>query len=224
MWGQTWGQLVWGQTASVPSLGGWGTLVLGVLLGMTAVLALRRVGARAAGVLVLAVALIVPIAARALPFTFANGTIADADQVNANFAAVNVTTSRISLPMEQTFAKLQGPAFLFVGSTVNIATTATQRMTGAVTSSFFLEGTGGTLYDALCYRPSGTTQALVSFAGGHSENARSLLASSASGTTTVTDTVVPGAGTWEVGRCLVNQANSILHVTVMTGWVQVTPQ
>jgi hypothetical protein len=38
--------------------------------------------------LALALALLLPISARALPFTFTNGTVADANQVNANFAAV----------------------------------------------------------------------------------------------------------------------------------------
>jgi hypothetical protein len=41
-----------------------------------------------AGTIALAVALLLPISARALPFNFTNGTVADANQVNANFAAV----------------------------------------------------------------------------------------------------------------------------------------
>src|ERR1700748_3811398 len=91
MWGHNWGQMLWGGGArGVPALSFW---AVGVLCGALLVLGLRflRAQRRALGVTALLLALAVPLTARAtvaLPFTFANNTIADATQVNANFNAV----------------------------------------------------------------------------------------------------------------------------------------
>jgi hypothetical protein len=164
----------------------------------------------------LAVALIVPVAARALP-----SATPEATQLNTKAAAP--TTARISLSTPEAIQKATGPGFRFVGSTANLTTTATQRILGAATISFSVTGTGGTVWEALCYKAAGTTQYVTPFAGGTTASNRYVLSGSGtSGTSTVTDSVVPGAGTWEVGRCLVNQANSVLNVTEMTGWFQVT--
>jgi hypothetical protein len=88
MWGQKWGQMVWGTAASaVPAVGLWGILLLGCLLGIFAVLYLRN--ARKVGLAVSLLVLLVPLSALAsVPFIFANGAVADATQINANFAAV----------------------------------------------------------------------------------------------------------------------------------------
>jgi hypothetical protein len=69
-------------------------MLLGALLTAIGVRAVR--GRRHAAALVLtAILLVVPLAAFAgslvLPFTFSNGTIADANAVNANFAAVETS-------------------------------------------------------------------------------------------------------------------------------------
>jgi hypothetical protein len=81
--------MIWG-APSVPAMTFWGSVVLCALL-LVVGLRLLRGRRRAIGGAVLAVALMAPLAARAitLPFTFANGTVADATQVNANFAALN---------------------------------------------------------------------------------------------------------------------------------------
>jgi hypothetical protein len=67
----------------------WGSVVLCALL-LVVGLRLLRGRRRAIGGAVLVLALVAPLAARAvtLPFTFTNGTVADASQVNANFAAL----------------------------------------------------------------------------------------------------------------------------------------
>jgi hypothetical protein len=97
MWGQTWGHLIWGTSASaaVPALPGGALLLLAGLLLFVG----YRVGRRqraprwmAAGI-GLAVALLPIVVAHAtstfgVPFTFTNGTVADASQVNQNFSAV----------------------------------------------------------------------------------------------------------------------------------------
>jgi hypothetical protein len=88
MWGLNWGQMIWGQATPVPALGFWGLMVLLAALGGLGLRRLRGGRPRLLGGLALVLALLVPISARALPFTFTNGTVADANQVNANFAAL----------------------------------------------------------------------------------------------------------------------------------------
>jgi hypothetical protein len=88
MWGQHWDTMIWGRAASVPALSWWGVLLLGAVLGGVGVQYLRKARPRTIGLTVLALALAIPLSARALPFTFTNGTVADANQVNANFAAL----------------------------------------------------------------------------------------------------------------------------------------
>jgi hypothetical protein len=88
MWGLNWGQMIWGQGTPVPTLGFWGLMVLLAALGALGVRRLRGGRPRLVGGIALGLLLLMPISARALPFTFTNGTVADADQVNANFAAV----------------------------------------------------------------------------------------------------------------------------------------
>lgn len=87
MWGQKWGQMSWNAVSSVPALGGWAILLLGCLLGIVAVLCLRS--ARKVGLMVSLLMLLIPLSALAgVPFIFVSGTVADAAQVNQNFAAV----------------------------------------------------------------------------------------------------------------------------------------
>lgn len=66
----------------------WPAVLLGFLLGAAAVVLHRR---RILGRVPLALALLVPtvtVLAAAVPFRFSNGTVADADDVNANFDAL----------------------------------------------------------------------------------------------------------------------------------------
>jgi hypothetical protein len=89
--------MVWGHAsvATTPATMFWTTLLLGVLLGALGVTQLRGARPRTIGVVVLMLAVITPVVARALPpalNTFTNGMVADATQVNANFATVNIAT------------------------------------------------------------------------------------------------------------------------------------
>jgi hypothetical protein len=87
MWGQKWGEMIWNRASAVPAIGLWGALVLGCVIGMVAVVLLRS--ARKTGLLVSLLVLLLPLTAVAtVPFVFTRGTIADASQVNTDFAAV----------------------------------------------------------------------------------------------------------------------------------------
>jgi hypothetical protein len=225
MWGQNWGQLVWGKAAAVPVLGWWGALLLGAVLGVLGVRFLRKVPPRTAAWFVMALALLIPLAAAAnLPFTFTNGTVADANQVNANFAAVNVTTARIY--QETSTVIPPAPGFAFAGPFATLTTTAAQRITGAVTLTLFASQGGNVFSEALCYRQSLGGGALQTFPGGGSiDGLVEPPTANVTEPSTITDTVVPGAGTWDVGPCIGNGTGSVnLTVSRAAGWFQVTPQ
>jgi len=88
MWGQKWGALVWGSTQAVPALTPWMILVLGCLLGIAAVVALRN--ARKTALFVSALILLVPLAALAdFPHPkFTDGTIAHGYEVSDDLKAL----------------------------------------------------------------------------------------------------------------------------------------
>jgi hypothetical protein len=127
--------MIWGTAASAPAIGFWGVLLLGALLGATGVLISRR---RRPGALALACMLLgvlVPLVALAagprllLPHTFANGTVADATQVNGNFIALSQ-----ALQSSQMGSAGTGPTAVSVGNTVIVGSTS-QTFTGALGGS-----------------------------------------------------------------------------------------
>lgn len=90
MWSQNWGEMVWG-TVAVPGLAPWGLLLLGMAIPTAGWLLARRLRGRSLAAALLLGIVVVPVAAWAavtLPHSFTNGTAADADEVNANFAAL----------------------------------------------------------------------------------------------------------------------------------------
>jgi hypothetical protein len=91
-WGnEVWGVMIWGDASPLPGLGFLGLAALIAVLAATATWTLRRrrTGLALTSMLVLlAIPLAVAAGTLTLPNTFLNGTIADANQVNANFDAV----------------------------------------------------------------------------------------------------------------------------------------
>ena len=92
MWGENWGTMMWGgapaaiEQVQVP-IGPWALLLLGFLLGVSAVLSRRYCVVRMVPLLVVVLVPMMSVAANLI--TFANGTTADAGEVNANFAVLN---------------------------------------------------------------------------------------------------------------------------------------
>ena len=90
MWGNNWGEIIWGGggvTVQVP-FGPWALLLLGFILGICAVIANRYRGARLLPLMVLVFLPVVSVIAANVPHLFQNGTTADANQVNENFDAL----------------------------------------------------------------------------------------------------------------------------------------
>jgi len=113
-------------------------------------------------------------------------------------------------------------AYVFAGGTSQVTTTASQRLTGAAEAPLgSTASTGGqNIYYGLCYQSSTQTGALYNFAGpdysiGTVYPDRRTFAAAAS--------VVPGAGTWNVGFCVSNpNTNPINDNDYANGWVLVT--
>jgi hypothetical protein len=103
MRGHQWGQTLWG-TVAVPAVGFWAVLLLlGAVFGIAGVLLLRGRKPRTIGIVVLALAVLIPISVRAVdPFT--NGTVAGANQVDANLEAVTPVTGFFSTKVAGPFA------------------------------------------------------------------------------------------------------------------------
>jgi hypothetical protein len=81
--------MIWGMRQTVPATSIWVLLLLVAALVLVA-LRILRVRPRTMGIAALVLAFAVPLSAKALtlPYSFTNGTVADANQVNANFAAL----------------------------------------------------------------------------------------------------------------------------------------
>jgi hypothetical protein len=220
--------MIWGQGVPVPALGFWKAVILALVLGQIALRYLRH-RPRALGAAVVSLAVLLPVAARAVPLlTFTNGTTADADQVNANFAALQTTTTRIrytdaNLEISPPQSPYDVP-LRFVGPTATVTTTDEQRITAAISISFSFRSPTAAFREGLCYRAAGTSDPPLSFDATTFGTTPTELTSAGSVTWTAVDTHVPGAGTWEVGRCLQYYGTSFFYITDLVGWVQVGPK
>ncbi len=114
--------------------------------------------------------------------------------------------------------------FVFAGPTATVTTTDTQRITGvagAPLGTTAAEGAASFLYD-LCYRPAGSADLLVGFAGPNS-SAGQVGTSTGRLPFLAAGSVIPGAGDWEVGFCVVNSGAFALDSNdFVNGWVMVT--
>jgi len=91
MWGSDhWGEMVWGGAAAVPLLGPYGFVAMGICFLVGAWIVHNRHRTHWLAMMTATVLAIGPLVALAvtLPHTFSNGTVADADEVNANFSAL----------------------------------------------------------------------------------------------------------------------------------------
>jgi len=137
-----------------------------------------------------------------------------------------VATSTLSGRIETISASVrQILQFVFAGPTVDITTTALQRITGAVQAPLgtTTSGLASFNYD-LCYRTAGTSDTLMNFTGA---NPSSGEVSDTAGrlSFTAAASVVPGAGTWQVGYCVLNSGTIDLNNNDMVnGWVIVTEE
>lgn len=101
MWNELWGTMVWGGVGvPVPALSvvGLGCLGLGLLLGARA--AQGRPIPKPVSILLVVGLAAVPVLAVGdvtLPHLFSNGTVADADEVNANFASIQQDFARYTI-------------------------------------------------------------------------------------------------------------------------------
>ena len=126
--------------------------------------------------------------------------------------------------------------FVFAGPTVNVTTTATQSITGAVQAplgilpnfSPFCSGASTSSscfayfgYD-LCYRAAGSSAVLTNFTGS-AHSIGEVGAVTGRGSFTAAASLIPGAGTWQVGYCVLNSGLYPLNNNdILNGWILVT--
>jgi hypothetical protein len=147
-WGENWGTMLWGVgSVAVPTLPGAGLIVLALAFSASAAWTLRKrrgiVGLPVLLVL-LAVPLVVAAGTVANLNTFVNGTPADADDVNANFdaveAAVNDNNSRILSP-EALLNEVFAAGYVTGPHTINTNTQLTNaEVAAAATAQGFVTG------------------------------------------------------------------------------------
>jgi len=87
-WGENWGTMRWGQSVAVPTLTGVGLIVLALAFSAIAAWTLRKRRGIVGLPVLLSVPLVVVAGTVPVPNRFANGTPADANQMNANFDAL----------------------------------------------------------------------------------------------------------------------------------------
>jgi hypothetical protein len=118
-----------------------------------------------------------------------------------------------------------GAQWLFAGPTVNVTTTATQRITGAAQAPLGTSSTSANAsfsYD-LCYGSGGP---LTNFSGSSSSQA-SVSSTAGRVSFTAAASVTPGAGTWQVGYCILNSGAGTVALDnndIVNGWVVVTEE
>jgi hypothetical protein len=126
--------------------------------------------------------------------------------------------------------------FVFAGPTVNVTTTDTQSIIGAVQAplgvlpNFSPYCTGANTspscfiyfgYD-LCYRTAGSSSSLNNFTGS-AYSIGEVGVVTGRGSFTAAASVTPGAGTWQVGYCVKNSGMySLNNNDLINGWIVVT--
>jgi hypothetical protein len=197
MWGQSWGQLIWGRAAAVPGVSFWGAMLLGAGLLLLGRRLLARGSGRAQTLMLAAHAFLLPLssALAALPFSFTNGTVADANQVNSNFSALDTrvsalqaktvgavgvqraffTYTAVTNPQPSMTLSLGPGVYTFVAAACGFPTAgtfsieATLVVNGVASDLAVLDGsTGGcfTFTNAVTMAASGTVAVAFSSAGG----------------------------------------------------------
>lgn len=126
-----------------------------------------------------------------------------------------VSTARFTGPMSTLFVS---GSYTFMGSTTTVTVEAGQRMTGSAMVPIGVDAGAATVQLDLCYRTSGTADALTGFNGAEYSVVE---VSTVRVSYAVTGTVVPGPGTWEVGVCAITDAN-LNDNNFVNGYVQVT--
>jgi Collagen triple helix repeat (20 copies) len=106
----------------------------------------------------------------------------------------------------------------FIGGTTTVTTTAFQRMTASSSGILWATAPGGTVRWDICYRASGTTNTpsyfTINYPSGWVSTTQQPFPASAS--------VIPGAGTWQVGQCVNPNPGFTVNAGWQNGWVMVT--
>ena len=125
-----------------------------------------------------------------------------------------------------TFNPNPGQYVFAQGTPSTVTTTANQRVTGALTGALILPPFNSGFSDArvgLCYRSTAAGSPVVPFAKvGANDSTPTYSVDTVIRPYTANASVVPGAGTWQVGLCLSNEGDRSIFVAHVDGWLMIT--
>lgn len=117
------------------------------------------------------------------------------------------------------------PGVMFLGTPVNVTTTATQKVIATATTTATMGNSQVSMvWFGWCSRPQGSSSAPVPLTGSASPDLFVQWTSTVA-TFTAAETKVPGAGMWEIGLCAENSSinpSTNTGTGVALGWVMVT--
>jgi hypothetical protein len=115
-------------------------------------------------------------------------------------------------------------SFVFAGPTATFTTTATQRLTGSGSAPLASTNGGGQFFAyGLCYQSTSAGSPVVNFNDLSKVSIGSITSDSTRISWAASASVVPGAGTWNVGFCVRNHNFFPLDFNgSVSGWVMVT--
>ena len=156
--------------------------------------------------------------------TIATGAVTDG-KISGPISGSKVSTTVYTFGGSVTSSFSGSATFVFVGPTVAVTALAGQRMNGtgqAVFGSTSSIGASNYFYYGLCYRSAGTLNGPINFNGANYMTGH-IPVSNVYQSFTTTGSVVPGAGSWDVGFCVQPFAGVVLNRNLnFNGWVMLT--
>ncbi len=110
-------------------------------------------------------------------------------------------------------------SYIFVGTPLTITTPYYQKLIGSASATGYVNSGSYAVDYGLCYRPNGSANAPNNF----TNNAPYVTATGISSTFSIASSIDLPAGTWDIGFCVGNNANSFtINMLDINGWIMVT--
>jgi hypothetical protein len=115
------------------------------------------------------------------------------------------------------------------GPTATITTAAGQRITAHLSTTIEVQSNTSSFvdynyYPGICYRPTGSSGATVIsyYQLEHGYYTLGQIVWAIDNVSGLSGTIVPGAGTWDVGICVENTGNTVANLSYVAGDIEIT--